>query len=175
MDAFVPPAPYLVCKPVESPYVSGILVQPALIDAHFRKAWMPNFRRRVARTHGRSFLCEAAMAGHGMRLQRSLSWFVGLAQVLRQIESEGRWPQGLLDAFFSMIPKAEGDSTPLGQRPLCVLPVVYRLWASVHLSTFRTGSILGCLSLCSVLYKGSLLLTSIDVEEVLSNFPYLLC
>ena len=33
-----------------------------------------------------------------------------------------------------MIPKAEGDSTPLGQRPLCVLPVVYRLWASVRLA-----------------------------------------
>ena len=31
-----------------------------------------------------------------------------------------------------MIPKAEGDSTPLRQRPLCVLPVVYRLWASVR-------------------------------------------
>ena len=25
--------------------MSGILVQPALIDAHFRKAWMPHFRR----------------------------------------------------------------------------------------------------------------------------------
>ena len=33
-----------------------------------------------------------------------------------------------------MIPKAEGDSTPLGQRPLCVLPVVYRLWAWVRLA-----------------------------------------
>ena len=27
------------------PNGSGILVQPALIDAHFRKAWMPYFRR----------------------------------------------------------------------------------------------------------------------------------
>ena len=42
---FVPPAPYLVCKPQDSPNGSGILVQPALIDAHFRKAWMPYFRR----------------------------------------------------------------------------------------------------------------------------------
>ena len=32
-----------------------------------------------------------------------------------------------------MIPKADGDSTPLGQRPLGVLPVVYRLWASLGL------------------------------------------
>ena len=32
-----------------------------------------------------------------------------------------------------MIPKSDGDSIPLGQRPLCVLLVVYRLWASVGL------------------------------------------
>ena len=47
----------------------------------------------------------------------SLSWFVGLALFLRQIEAAGRRPQGLLDACIAMIPKAEGDSTPLGQRP----------------------------------------------------------
>ena len=41
----------------------------------------------------------------------SSSWFVGLALVPRQIEAAGRWPQGLLDAFFAMIPKADGDST----------------------------------------------------------------
>ena len=29
-----------------------------------------------------------------------------------------------------MIPKTDGDATPLGQRPLSVLPVVYRIWAS---------------------------------------------
>ena len=37
--------------------------------------------------------------------------FVGLALVLRQIEAAGQWPQGLLDAYIAMIPKAEGDST----------------------------------------------------------------
>ena len=67
----------------------------------------------------------------------SSSWFVGLAIVLRQIEAARRWPQGLLDAYIAMIPKAEGDSTPLGQRPLCVLPVVYRLWASVRLAHLK--------------------------------------
>ena len=35
-----------------------------------------------------------------------------------------------------MIPKADGDSTP-GQRPLCVLPVAYRLWASVRLEHLK--------------------------------------
>ena len=36
-----------------------------------------------------------------------------------------------------MIPKADGDSTPLGQRTLSVLPVVYRLWASLRLGHLR--------------------------------------
>ena len=64
----------------------------------------------------------------------SFFWFIGLALVLRQIEAAGRWSQGLPDAYIAMIPKAEGDSTPLGQRSLCVLPVVYRIWASVRLT-----------------------------------------
>ena len=53
------------------------------------------------------------------------------------VETSGVWPQGLLDAFFAMIPKADGDSTPLGQRLLSVLPVVYRLWASLRLGHLR--------------------------------------
>ena len=39
----------------------------------------------------------------------------------------------LLDAKIAMIPKSGGDATPLGQRPLCVLPVVYRIWASTRM------------------------------------------
>ena len=35
-----------------------------------------------------------------------------------------------------MISEADGDSTPLGQRP-SVLPVVYRLWASLRLEHLR--------------------------------------
>ena len=53
-----------------------------------------------------------------------LPWFSGLAILLELVESTGNWPQGLLDAYIAMIPKADGDSTPLGQRPLSVLPVV---------------------------------------------------
>ena len=73
-----------------------------------------------------------------------------------------------------MIPKAEGDSTTLGQRPLCVLPVVYRLWASVRLahlkewfyswvpdSVFSAGK--------GVSSVDAWYATSIDIEEVLSN------
>ena len=204
---FVPPAPYLVCKPQDSPDGSGILVQPVFIDAHFRKAWMPYFRRAghpVVTTQAfldfvddhlpqepfldlpiltGEDLYDAAMAkkstaGDGWAWNEikalSLSWFVGLALVLRQIEAAAQWPQGLLDAYVAMIPKAEGDSTPLGQRPLCVLPVVYRLWASVRLahlkdwfsswvpdSVFSAGK--------GVSSVDAWYATAIDIEEVLSQ------
>ena len=39
----------------------------------------------------------------------------------------------MLDAYIAMIPKTDGDATPLGQRPLSVLPVVYRIWASTRM------------------------------------------
>ena len=38
-----------------------------------------------------------------------------------------------MDAYVAMIPKVGGDSTPLGQRPFCVLPVVYRIWVSARM------------------------------------------
>ena len=73
-----------------------------------------------------------------------------------------------------MIPKAEGDCTTLGQRPLCVLPVVYRLWASVRLahlkewfyswvpdSVFSAGKGVSSVDAWHA--------TSIDIEEVLSH------
>ena len=41
-----------------------------------------------------------------------LSWFSGLAILLNLVESTGCWPQGLLDVYIAMIPKAHGDSTP---------------------------------------------------------------
>ena len=43
-----------------------------------------------------------------------LPWFSGLALLLALVESTGTWPQGLLDAYIAMIPKADGDSTLLG-------------------------------------------------------------
>ena len=53
------------------------------------------------------------------------------------METSGVWPQVLLDADIAMIPKADGDSTPPGQRPLSVLPVVYWLWASLRLGHLK--------------------------------------
>ena len=59
-----------------------------------------------------------------------VSWYDELARILTKVEDFGVWPDGLLDAYIAMIPKTDGDSTPLGQRPLSVLPIVYRIWAS---------------------------------------------
>ena len=76
-----------------------------------------------------------SLDGWGWRELKALpvAWFDRLASLFTLIEEEGIWPDGLLDGYIAMIPKSDGDSTPLGQRPLCVLPVVYRLWASVRL------------------------------------------
>ena len=73
-----------------------------------------------------------------------------------------------------MIPKTDGDATPLGQRPLCVLPVVYRIWASARIvqledrfrscvpaSVFTAG---GGRSSVETWYT-----TALDIEEVLSG------
>ena len=63
-----------------------------------------------------------------------LAWFSGPAVLLNIVETTAVWPQGLLDAYIAMLPKVDGDSTPLGQHLLCVLPVIFRLWASLRLS-----------------------------------------
>ena len=136
---------------------SRILVEPHLIDAGFRKAWMPFSCRSchpvvapdqfldfvghllpqepyldLPRITGRD-LQEVARAkkstaggleGWAWNEIKALPlpWFSGLAVLLELVETTGIWPQGLLDAYIAMIPKVDGDSTPLGQRPLSVLP-----------------------------------------------------
>ena len=61
-----------------------------------------------------------------------VSWYDELARVLTKVEDVSVWPDGLLDAYIAMIPKTDGDATLLGQRPLSVLPIVYRIWASAR-------------------------------------------
>ena len=165
----VPPSPFLQCDPRETPDGSGILADPALIDAKFQEAWMPYFcreERAAADLEDFSYEVEGgwlpildvfhlppltgdmlvevvrrkkatagSLDGWGWRELKALpaSWFDGLARILRLVEEEGIWPDGLLDAYIAMIPKTDGDATPLGQRPLCVLPVVYRIWASARM------------------------------------------
>ena len=103
-----------------------------------------------------------------------LPWFSGLAILLELVETSGIWPQGLLDDYISIIPKADGGSTPLGQQPLSVLPVVYRLWASLRLGHLREWvegwlpnsvfSLGDGLSFMEAWFS-----TALDIEEVLSG------
>ena len=62
-----------------------------------------------------------------------VAWYDGLARTLTKVEDIGVWPDGLLGAFIAMNPKIDGDATPLGQRPLSVLPVVCRIWPSARM------------------------------------------
>ena len=49
-----------------------------------------------------------------------------MAVVLSGVELDGVWPEGLLDAYIIIVTKADGEATPLGQRPhvrlACCLP-----------------------------------------------------
>ena len=103
-----------------------------------------------------------------------VSWYDELPRTLSQVEDTGLWPDGLLDAYVAMIPKSDGDATPLGQRPLSVLPVVYRFWASP-----RMGQLDGWFQSWvpeSVFSAGvgrssveAWYTTALDIEEVLSG------
>ena len=103
-----------------------------------------------------------------------VSWFDEVARILTLVEDTGVWPDSLLDACVAMIPKTDGDATPLGQRPLSVLPVVYRIWASARMvqvegwfnswvfdSVFSAGSGTGSVEAWCT--------TALDIEEVLAG------
>ena len=73
-----------------------------------------------------------------------------------------------------MIPKGDGDSTPHGKRPLCVLPVVYRLWASLRVDICESGLRGGYPKSVFSLGNGlssveAWFSTALDIEEVLSG------
>ena len=82
--------------------------------------------------------CKGATAGSldgwGWRELKVLpvAWYDGLARILIEVKNTAVRPDGLLDSYIAMIPKTDGDATSLGQRPLSVLPVVYRIWASAR-------------------------------------------
>ena len=56
-------------------------------------------------------------------------WMEGVARLLNLVEQEGRWPPEWLEAYVVMIPKANGGFRPRDQRPITVLPVLYRIWS----------------------------------------------
>ena len=59
-----------------------------------------------------------------------------LACILRAIEEGAPWPSGLNQTLVTLLPKGLG-SGPLDQRPIVLLPLVYRLWAKVRGKTVR--------------------------------------
>ena len=95
----------------------------------------------------RKSVAAGSLDGWGWRELKVLPapWFDGLARarVLFNVEETGVWPEGLVDAYIAMIPKTDGDATPLGQRPLSVLSVVYRIWARQEWCSLKSGSGLG--------------------------------
>ena len=90
------------------------------------------------------------------------------------VETTAVWSQGLLDAPIAMIREVDGDSTPLGQRSLCVLPVIYRLWASLRLTQLKDW-VQGWVPQCvfgpgnGVLSVEAWFSSALDIEEVLSG------
>ena len=126
--------------------------------------------------HRKGVTAGGSLDGWGWREYKvlPLSWFDGLARILTKVEDLGVWLDGLLDAYIAMIPKTDGDATPLGQRPHCVLPIVYRIWASARMgqldcwfkswvrdSVFSAGGGRGSVEA----WKTS----ALDIEEVLSG------
>ena len=78
-----------------------------------------------------------------------------------------------MDAYIAMIPKVDGDAT-LGQRPLCVLLVVWRLWASVRMGLLEEwirSWVLDCVSSAGGgrSWVEALYTAAVDVEEVSSG------
>ena len=65
-------------------------------------------------------------------VESSCDW---LAVVLSRVELGDVRPEGLLDAYITLIPETDGDATPLGQRPLSVPP-----YCLSHLGFFKDGS-----------------------------------
>ena len=118
-----------------------------------------------------------SLDGRGWRELKVLpvSWFDEQARILTLVEDTGVWPDGLLDAYIAMIPKTDGDATPLGQRPLCVLPVVYRIFGPLLVwCSLKVGLSLGFLIRFYSAGNGrgsveAWYTTALDIEEVLSG------
>ena len=86
---------------------------------------------RVAGTHGLDGWRRSELA----LLPRQ--WWDLMAQCFETVERTGGWPDGLTQAVVPLIPKEGGDATPQNQRPITVLPVLYRAWAGMRYDDLR--------------------------------------
>ncbi|KAJ9456896.1 hypothetical protein DIPPA_17317 [Diplonema papillatum] len=55
------------------------------------------------------------------------------AELFAVVEKTGKWPESLMRALVSLIPKGEGGFGPMDLRPISVTSAVYRLWAATRL------------------------------------------
>ena len=55
-----------------------------------------------------------------------------MADLLREVERLGTWLARLAEGYTALVPK-EGPPVPQNTRPLTLLSMAYRLWASVRL------------------------------------------
>ena len=60
-----------------------------------------------------------------------------LASLFNVIEDTGAWPKALTVGIISLISKGEGTS-PLKLRPVGIMSVIYRLWASTRVADVMT-------------------------------------
>ena len=60
-----------------------------------------------------------------------------VVDLLNLVEKEGQWPEEVVHAFVTMIPKSSGGTRPQDQRPITVLDVLYRVWAKGVVLTWR--------------------------------------
>ena len=56
-------------------------------------------------------------------------WTDAVAHLFNGVETEGAWPQECLEAYVVMILKSAGGSRPQVQRPITILPLLYRIWS----------------------------------------------
>ena len=57
------------------------------------------------------------------------AWMGAVARLFNLVEEEGIWPRACASAYVVMIPKASGGSRPQDQRPITILPVLWRVWS----------------------------------------------
>ena len=120
----LPPSPFLQCDRALTPVVSG--QRETSLDEFDSECdgWLPRLGEFSLPALSGDMLLEVvkrksatagSLDGWGWRELKVLlvAWFDGLARILSKVEDLGVWPDGLLDAYIAMIPKVDGDCTPL--------------------------------------------------------------
>jgi hypothetical protein len=123
------------------------------------------------------------------------SWMAAVAQLLNLVEAEGIWPAEWLTAYVVMIPKASGGTRPRDQRPITVLPLLYRVWSKAitlewaavlqraylgqaalgfraQSGTLHVAQLLSDIIVMRRRQKAELWLVSFDIEKCYDSIPW---